>query len=611
MEDSNFSRRFHFVPGGNQDSAIQELIFTAVEFVSDLGEFPRSKTIRDQIQYVSKHFRTNDLVLPIPQARKDFSKAKQAWELGQTGSIRAINEALRFCPRTQSLVCELYLKRAIISYQDGYYENAKEDLVEALLVLDAKNFILEPETVFRIHHKLAQCWSKLKIFSQAVRSLRTALVQLADCNFGQSEKSQFENMIQESIDKLSKKTDSKRKVSPREGLSLSDPKPDNPCLSQAIAIVNSSHKGRFAIADRKINCGEVIVIDEPVVSLMNPDDEKLMDDLCAHCLRQCSNFQHPCPRCSTTAFCSLECRSQSQLVHGFECKVNLNQIRLENTSDSFRVFLTWKAVIQIGLEEFKRLYRKVGRDLNEPENDQERMFQMMTHERERHIEAHIKYIIVALYLHKLLEKAGVCTSDRLDWELVEAIHHLLQVQDVNTHPILGLCDEGGRSSEVGLAKVGNAINVNIGSFINHSCNPNTCRINFGRKSVLVATRTIPTGQEISDIYSMHYSEIGRQERRNWLKSMFFFECSCEACEGHWPTYEELDTNGIEPNVMEDLKQVESGIFHALKRQDFDTAFQLHVKDVHILEKAVREPNRIYISVRNSLQFCLWKKYGHF
>lgn len=609
MADSNFSRRFHFVPGGNQESPIQELIFTAVEFISDLGEFPRSKSLRDQIQYVSKHFRANDLVLPVPQARKDISKAKKAWNLGQTGSIRAINESLRFCPRNQGLVCELYLKRAIFSYQDGHHENAKDDLEEALDVLEVENLVLEPEIEFRIHHKLAQCWSKLKIFSRAVRALQTALSLLMDCNFAKAEKSQFESMIQESIDKLSRKPDGKRKPSHREDLKLDDPQPQNPRLSRALTIVNSPQKGRFAVADRKINCGEVIVIDEPVVSLLNPDDDELMDDLCAHCLRQCSNFQQPCPHCSTTVFCSRECRSQSKLVHDIECRVNLYQIRLENTSDSFRVFLTWKVVIQLGVEEFKRLYHQVGKDQIEPENDQERLFCMMTHEKERTTEAHIKYIIVAMYLYKLLEQANVCSPDQIDWDLVEAIHHLLQIQDVNTHPILGLSDEGGRSSEVGLSKVGNGINVNIGSYINHSCNPNTCRINIGRNSVLVATRNIAKGQEISDIYSMHYSEIGWIERRKWLKSMFFFECSCEACENRWPTYEELSNSGIEHRVMEDLKQVELGIFQALKRHDFETAFNLHVKDVYILEKSVKEPNRLYVSVRNSLQFCLWKKFS--
>ena len=33
-----------------------------------------------------------------------------------------------------------------------------------------------------------------------------------------------------------------------------------------------------------------------------------------------------------------------------------------------------------------------------------------------------------------------------------------------------------------------------------------CRINAGDATVLVATRNIAKGEEIADIYSMHYSE---------------------------------------------------------------------------------------------------------
>ena len=78
-------------------------------------------------------------------------------------------------------------------------------------------------------------------------------------------------------------------------------------------------------------------------------------------------------------------------------------------------------------------------------------------------------------------------------------------QDCNTHPILAM-DEDVRGNQVGLVKLGNANYIAIGSFFNHSCAPNTCRVNAGDATVLVATRNIAEGEEIADIYSMHYSE---------------------------------------------------------------------------------------------------------
>ena len=41
----------------------------------------------------------------------------------------------------------------------------------------------------------------------------------------------------------------------------------------------------------------------------------------------------------------------------------------------------------------------------------------------------------------------------------------------------------------------------------------TCRVNAGDVTVLVATRNIAKGEEISDIYSMHYSENGTKQGR--------------------------------------------------------------------------------------------------
>jgi hypothetical protein len=54
--------------------------------------------------------------------------------------------------------------------------------------------------------------------------------------------------------------------------------------------------------------------------------------------------------------------------------------------------------------------------------------------------------------------------------------------------------------QVGLERLGNALNPSVGSVLNHSCNPNTIRISVGRKTIIVAARNIAEGEEICDIY---------------------------------------------------------------------------------------------------------------
>ena len=81
----------------------------------------------------------------------------------------------------------------------------------------------------------------------------------------------------------------------------------------------------------------------------------------------------------------------------------------------------------------------------------------------------------------------------------------------------------------------------IGSFFNHSCCPNTIRVNVGKMNYVVTSATIPRGSEVTDIYSMHYSEIPRAGRQNWLLDSFHFVCQCPACTKNWPTFDNLGT----------------------------------------------------------------------
>ncbi len=181
---------------------------------------------------------------------------------------------------------------------------------------------------------------------------------------------------------------------------------------------------------------------------------------------------------------------------------------------------------------------------------------MMTHESDRDREGKIKYAVLAVTILEVLRSTGYLGSnedEEKEEEVLRAAHTLVQVQDVNTHPLLAQFDSDCSSSgEVGLARIGSAINAGIGSTINHSCDPNTCRINVGRQTLLFASRNVPPGTEITDIYSMHHSEIPRGQRRAWLKDNFYFECRCRACKRDYPVYSELPSN-IEPGVVDKLK----------------------------------------------------------
>ena len=90
-----------------------------------------------------------------------------------------------------------------------------------------------------------------------------------------------------------------------------------------------------------------------------------------------------------------------------------------------------------------------------------------------------------------------------------------------------------------LVDVGAAFYPNI-LLLNHSCCPNTLKINQGRKLFLLAKHSIKKGQEVTDCYGQHHLSAGRAARAEILTKAFMFSCNCPACRQDWPSLERLE-----------------------------------------------------------------------
>ena len=112
---------------------------------------------------------------------------------------------------------------------------------------------------------------------------------------------------------------------------------------------------------------------------------------------------------------------------------------------------------------------------------------MVSHNDERGFESDVKFHVLTALLVLVVRRTSYMpscdsTSNLNDDELFLAtlINHLLRIQSFNTHPVLmqtAATNSEAAASQVGLVRMGNAINVKAGSVMNHSCNPNTIRIN--------------------------------------------------------------------------------------------------------------------------------------
>ena len=122
---------------------------------------------------------------------------------------------------------------------------------------------------------------------------------------------------------------------------------------------------------------------------------------------------------------------------------------------------------------------------------------METHKDNSEFAKDVKYHVLTTILLLLIRRTSYVVQDEIS--LGQIIHHLLRVQSYNTHPIMAAQFDGkrGKNNQVGLVRIGNALNFASGSMMNHSCNPNTIRINcskYGRSggvmTLFVASRNI-------------------------------------------------------------------------------------------------------------------------
>ena len=76
----------------------------------------------------------------------------------------------------------------------------------------------------------------------------------------------------------------------------------------AIQVMYTPERGRYAVASRDIDVGECLIHEESIVNIT-----KFQDSLthCYACHKDTTLCPQPCERCSAVVFCSIDCRRKS------------------------------------------------------------------------------------------------------------------------------------------------------------------------------------------------------------------------------------------------------------------------------------------------------------
>lgn len=135
----------------------------------------------------------------------------------------------------------------------------------------------------------------------------------------------------------------------------------------------------------------------------------------------------------------------------------------------------------------------------------------------------------ALYLALLVQR--MTSYERVDDQLLELTHLLLRhIYQIAVNGIQVVKRNYDNHTECSLG-VGLYIHI---SLLNHSCYSQLSAVFEGNSLKLVTRNRVEEGDELTFNYGPHYKVIkDRRTRRDLLRSFYFFECNCKACEEDW------------------------------------------------------------------------------
>ena len=460
----------------------------------------------------------------------------------------------------------LLANRSLVLHQLGQHRAALHDLKRSL----ASGY--PQSSVYKLYSRQAWCFSSLGQKEVAAHCLERAR---AAANLLAGEERE------KALDYVREKCVVAGQTGPDQVVSspvLAQPSPLYPGLTRKVQLVSSPDKGRHLLAQETISPGEILAVDTGALTVLSPARSS---SNCGECLAS-TLTPHHCPTCRAVVFCSSQCRAAALASHhSHECCLalpdlaRLQQERSEDQQSCSSLLLILRFFTQKTQQFFRSHRAEFSRALDgtgeprEPEeeapylsSDYQRLVELVCH-RKTDLLGEVWQITLGIFiLHCLaycgwldhrLEQAGDLTEEDVYLTLLAV--HMRGVTSFNTHQV------GERLSSTGsllqTQEVGLAVRPTV-ALINHSCWPNTVRCSAGRQVVMMATRTIKAGQEVTDIYTESFYEASRVDRQEKCQE-YRFDCGCEACSQHWPLLSSLSSSlqdtppsDLRPNIPRHL-----------------------------------------------------------
>ncbi|CAB4266994.1 unnamed protein product [Prunus armeniaca] len=305
---------------------------------------------------------------------------------------------------------------------------------------------------------------------------------------------------------------------------------------RGLTVSNVPEKGRCLFTSSDFSPGEVIISQEPYVSVPNNSSAESRCDACF----ESSNLKK-CSACQVVYYCSNSCQKSEWKLHRLECEAlsKLHKERRMAVTPSIRLMIklylrtklqTEKVIPASAMDNYKLVEALVAH-LSEIDEKQLVLYAQMAN-------------LVSL----ILQWPGINIK-----EIAENFSKLA----CNAHTI---CDSELRPLGTGLYPVI--------SIINHSCLPNSVLLFEGRSAVVRAVQHIPKGAEVLISYiETAGSTLTRQKA---LKEQYLFTCTCPCC-SKGGKYDDIQ----ESAVLEGYRCKDNGCIGFLLRESDGNGFICH------------------------------------
>lgn len=345
--------------------------------------------------------------------------------------------------------------------------------------------------------------------------------------------------------------------------------------------------GRNAVAVEEIKFGEVILIEDPVGSRCKINKSIRQCENCNKCLHQKQEEEIiSSPLDKEVKFCSLKCLIAAlESFHFYESKLNFSKVFPKDDLASNLSLLPLRLITQKPPQYFESA-------MNSSENGQldqpdygcgeklddilgySYLNSMVTHMDNQSILSQMEMAVTSIILHQcLIAMEYLKQGEQLQGLSLHVTSLLYQYQAAvrcNAYQIewnyKDKLIQGEAYPGTHLLTVGTGV-YPILCLLNHSCDANTIRFNINNKVLLVASRNIKKGEEVTSSYGETFLTSNKKTRQEINESKYHFVCECDACVCDYPTFTQL-ANQLPDQIFDTVNRGFENIEKKLNNQQY-------------------------------------------